>query len=155
MSDPTDTVADKPIATRDAKGRWVKGSTSPNPSGASATVREIRDAIKPHLPALIAKTVELALAGDSGALKILIDRAAPAPRSAYEAVAIAGLAEAEGLVAKAECIANAAGSGAIPADVAAMLLGALATLAKLIETEELADRIAALEQGRTLNDSAV
>jgi ABC-type amino acid transport substrate-binding protein len=150
-----DNVVDKSIATRDSRGRWVKGSTSPNPSGASATVREIRDAVRPHLPALIAKTVELALAGDSGALKILIDRAAPAPRSAYEPVQIEGLAEAEGLVAKAECIVAAVGTGTISADIGERLLGALAALAKLIETEELADRIAALEQGRVLHDSAV
>ena len=46
---------------------------------------------------------------------------------------------------KARLIVNATGEGIVSPDAAATLLGAIANAAKIIETEELAGRIAALE----------
>lgn len=61
---------------RDSFGRWVKGSPSPNPAG-----RPKRSAVEcqfaKHGPKLVNKAVELALAGDTHALQICLDRIAP------------------------------------------------------------------------------
>ena len=50
---------------------------------------------------------------------------------------------------KARVIISAVGNAIISADTASLLLGAIANAAKIVETDELAERIAALE-GRDL-----
>jgi len=105
----------------------------------------VRQLLDPHREALVAKAVELALAGDSTALRLCMDRIAPPPRAETPPVVIPGLSEARDMSEKARLIVNATGEGIVSPDAAATLLGAIANAAKIIETEELAGRIAALE----------
>jgi hypothetical protein len=108
-------------------------------------VERVRQLLDPHREALVAKAVQLALAGDGIALRLCMDRIAPPPRTETPPVVIPGLSEARDMSEKARLIVNATGDGIVSPDAAATLLGAIANAAKIIETEELAARIAALE----------
>lgn len=124
--------------------RWKPGESG-NPKGRVPGVEKIRHLLDPHREQLVAKAVELALAGDSVALRLCLDRIAPPPKAEAPPVVIPGLAEARSMSDKARVILNATGEGIISPDAAATLLGAIANASKIIETEELAQRIAALE----------
>jgi hypothetical protein len=105
----------------------------------------VRQLLDPHREDLVAKAVALALAGDTVALRICIDRIAPPPRPESSPVSIPGIALATTMSDKARAIVDAVGDAVISADAAAVLLGALADAAKIIEADELTARIAALE----------
>jgi len=123
---------------------WKKGQSG-NPRGRVPGLEIIRKLLDPHRKDLINKAVELAKSGDATALRLCIDRIAPPPRTELPPIKIPGLANAKGLSEKARTIIDAAGEAIISPDSAAMLLGALASACKIIETDELSERIAALE----------
>ena len=89
----------------------------------------------------------MALAGDTTALRLCLDRVSPLPRSVLPSVEIPGLAEAITMSDKARAIVDAAGLGKISPDSASMLLGAIASTMKIIEVEEISERISRLEEG--------
>ena len=111
-------------------------------------VEILRQMLDPHRPELITKAVELAKTGDVAALRLCFDRIAPPPRSEAAPVEIPGLIEASTMSDKARAIIDACGSGNISPDTASMLLGAIANAARIIESDELSARIAALEERR-------
>jgi hypothetical protein len=74
-----------------------------------------------------------ALAGDAQAIRIILDRVLPA------------LPTDGTLTDQGRAVVAAAGAGVLAPSQAAQLLAGLGTLAKLIETDELASRVAALE----------
>jgi uncharacterized protein DUF5681 len=152
---PPGAAAAKPRA--DIATRWPPGKSgnptkrfapgkSGNPSGrkpGSGVVAKLRASIADHVPEIIAKLVEQAKTGDTAAARLLLERAVPPMRSAEEAVALpepAGSLSDQGRA----ILAVAARGELSPSQVAQVLTG-LGSLAKLIETDELARRIAALE----------
>lgn len=104
---------------------------------------ELRELLKPHAPQLIQKAVDMALDGDAAALKLCIDRLIPPQRSQREPVKIITKGT---LAEKAEQIFKAATAGKIGADVATELINLLTAHARIIEVDELAERLEALEQ---------
>jgi hypothetical protein len=123
---------------------WVKGQSG-NPRGRVPGVERVRQLLDPHREDLIKKAVALALSGDTVALRICIDRIAPPPRAESAPVSIPSIALAGTMSDKARAIIDAVGASIISPDAAAVLLGAMANAVKIIEAEELANRIAALE----------
>jgi hypothetical protein len=126
---------------------WSKGQSG-NPAGRKPGAEALRQYLKPKTPELMAKALEMALAGDSQVMRALLDRIAPAPRSQHEAIKVKGLAEAPTLTAKATAIADAAGRGEITPDAASTLLQALAAACHVAEFDELQRRLTALERQR-------
>lgn len=57
------------------------GNPSGRPKGAKDKRTELRELLQPHAPALVEKAVQLALMGDTTALKMCLDRIIPAMRS--------------------------------------------------------------------------
>jgi hypothetical protein len=135
-------MENSPVKT--TRTAWVKGQSG-NPAGRMPGVERVRQLLKPRSEDLINKAVELALAGDTVALRLCIDRIAPPPRAEFALASIPGIALAGSMGDKARAVLEAVGNAVISPDAAAMLLGALASATKIIESEELVDRIAALE----------
>jgi hypothetical protein len=125
---------------------YNKGQSG-NPKGRPKGIIDKRTALRalliPHAQALIEKTVELAKGGDTTALRLCLERILAPIRAKDEVVVI----EQGGntLAERAQAIVNAALTGQISPSEAATLLQALATQARVIESEELAARLAALE----------
>lgn len=128
-------------------GRFVKGQSG-NPKGRPPGVGKLnalRKMIEADAPAIVRSVADAALAGDTAAAKLLLDRILP-PLKAESAPVRVPLGDADSLRAKAEAIVRAAADGALTADTAALLVNAIGTLARVIETDDLERRITELEQ---------
>ena len=123
-----------------------KAGISGNPKGrpkdkTPATL--LRKSIIDDMPEIILKLVEQAKNGDTAAAKILLDRCCPAlkPQAMNITLPING-----NLAEQGNEIIRATMSGNIPPDVGAQLITALANQGKLIELQELTERIEILEE---------
>lgn len=129
---------------RDKAGRFLPGKSG-NPKGRTPEIGKVRALLEPRREELVQKAVELALEGDSRALRVCLDKLAPQPKATAEPVEVPGLREAGTLTEKAGAILDAIGAGAVPPDIGAALLAALGNVARITEIDELAARVAALE----------
>jgi hypothetical protein len=123
-----------------------KAGISGNPKGrpkdkTPATL--LRKSIIDDMPEIILKLVEQAKNGDTAAAKILLDRCCPALKP--QALAI-NLPANGTLAEQGNEIIRATLSGNIPPDIGAQLITALANQGKLIELQELTERIEILEE---------
>lgn len=135
--------------TRNTGGQWITPPKSPGrPRGPSAA-EQIRELLLPHQPELVARAVELAKLGDPAALRLCIERLAPAPRPEAEKVVVPGLKEAPTLAAKATAILAAVADGHISAEAGDRLLGMLKTYGDAVVLDEHEKRLSAIEAGRT------
>jgi hypothetical protein len=83
------TNAQPPAVRRDARGYWLPGTPSPNPSGKPARVKEIESLAQEHSPAAFAKIVSLLDHQDGktalAAAVHILDRAFGKPAQAVQA----------------------------------------------------------------------
>ena len=131
-----------------AAGKWAPGQSG-NPRGrrpGTGKVAELREAIAGHVPDIVARLVEQAKGGDTQAARLLLERVVPPLRTA-EAPAPLALAGST-LAGQGRAVLAAVAAGELAPSQGAALLGALGTLAKLAEADELERRIAALEAAR-------
>jgi hypothetical protein len=94
--------------------------------------------------ALTRKIIDLAKAGDMQALKVCIDRLCP-PMKAQTASVQVDILQTDSMSDIANAFIKAAADGRLPPDVAAQLVSAVGTLARVVEIDELKIRLAALE----------
>lgn len=126
-------------------GRWKPGESG-NPAGrrpGTGEVARLRAGIAEHVPAIVAKLVEAAKAGDVQAARLLLERVI-APLRAIEEAATVPM-PAGTLAEQGRALLAAAAAGDLPPGQAAALLGALGTLARVVEVDELTRRVEALE----------
>lgn len=129
-------------------GRWAKGRSG-NPAGrkpGTGEVAQLRSAIAAHVPEIVAKLVAEAKRGDVAAARLLLERVVPPLKPIEEAAPIVLLGES--LSAQGRAVLAAASSGSLSPGQATQLLAGLGNLAKLVETDELTARVAALESRR-------
>lgn len=125
---------------------WQKGQSG-NPGGRSpgtGEVARLRAQIAEHLPEIIEKQVELAKGGDSQAARLLLERVIP-PMRPVEGAAPIDMVEGS-LTEQGRAVFAALASGALAPTQGAAVITALGGLAKIMETDELARRVAALEE---------
>jgi len=126
--------------------KFRKG-TSGNPKGRPKGLLDRRTVFREHLQQhateLVQKVVKLALAGDVGALRLCLERVCPALRPKDEPVK---LGELKGtLTEQGQAVLTAIGTGQLTPAEGASLLQGLAAQARLVETDDLARRVQALE----------
>ena len=121
------------------------GNPAGRPKGIADSRHRLRAVLEPHADELLEQAITLAKSGDGQMLQFLLGRALPAVKPESAPVAIELPADA-GLSARAEAILQAAAAGGLPASTASELISALGTVAKIREGDELAARIAALEE---------
>ncbi len=103
----------------------------------------LRKAIVEDMPEIILALIKQAKAGDTTAAKILLDRCCPPLKP--QAMAIT-LPVNGSLAEKGNEIIRATLSGHIPPDIGSQLITALAHQSKIIEIDELTQRIEILER---------
>ena len=133
-------------ATRKAPPHAWKPGESGNPAGrkpGTGEVARLRSAIAEHVPSLIQTLIERALSGDVGAARLLLERVIP-PLKASEEAALLTLPDGT-LTEQGRAVLRAVGEGELAPGQGATLLSSLGTLAKLTETDDLAQRIESLE----------
>ena len=126
-------------------GRWKPGESG-NPAGrkpGTGEVAKIRAAIGERVPELLDKLMAQALEGDTSAARLLLERAV-APLKAAEQPQALTLPDGT-LTEQGRAVLASVASGELAPGQGAALLGAIGTLARVSEIDELTARITALE----------
>ena len=116
------------------------------PLGAGPVSRLRRELLADgKLDKLVAKTFQLAMAGDVSAIRILLDRAIPSlrPQAAPVVFALAPGTPTE----QARALLAAAAAGELPVDMASELITACARLVAIEQGDEFRKRLDALDHG--------
>ena len=127
-------------------GRWKPGESG-NPKGrppGSGEVAKLRSDIAERVPDILAALIGQAVAGDTAAARLLLERVMPTLRPVEMTVEVP-LGEGS-LTEQARQMLAAAAMGQVSTDQAAIVIAALAAVAKITESDELLKRIEALEQ---------
>lgn len=145
-------MTDKPANARRKAGAtaWQPGQSG-NPNGKKPGTRhratQVAEAmLAGELEEVLKTVLEAAKGGDLVACRIVLDKVLPSVKATLPAISLPDLKPGAGLVQQAEAALQAAMTGQCAPDAAAAILSAAAGLARLRETEELADRLAAIEQ---------
>jgi Family of unknown function (DUF5681) len=96
--------------------------------------------------ALVQKAIEMALAGDPTAMRLALERLCPPRRDRPVNVAMPSIKAASDLIAAASALTEATAAGEITPNEAASLSMLVGNVAKAVETFELAERLAKLEE---------
>lgn len=120
------------------------GNPAGKPIGAKDKRTALRGLLQPHADALVKKAVELALAGDTTALRICIDRCIPTIKAKDAPIGISGLTGS--LAEQGQAVLSAMAAGEITPDEANSVMAAIAAQVRIVEADELEKRIAALEE---------
>ena len=132
-------------AKKKPPGRWKPGESG-NPAGrtpGTGEVAAIRAAIADRVPELLAAMMTRALDGDVGAARLLLERAV-APLKAAEQPQALSLPDGT-LTDQGRAVLASVAAGELAPGQGAALLGAIGTLAKISELDDLTQRITALE----------
>ena len=153
---PPDTEAVNSLPTepskigRQADGRFAPGNNA-NPTGRplgskhKATIA-VETLLEGEAEKLTRKAVELALAGDTTALRLCLERLAPPAKSRRISLDLPKLEVPQDLIAALAKVIEAMGAGEIALDEASAVVGILEAKRKAVETVELERRLAVLEQ---------
>lgn len=126
-------------------GRWKPGQSG-NPAGrppGTGDVAKLRADIADRVPQLLGQLFTQAMAGDVGAARLLLERSI-APLKAVEPPQALTLPDGT-LTEQGRAVLGAVAGGELAPGQGAALLGAIATLARVTEVDELTRRIEKLE----------
>ena len=135
--------------TGEIQGRFQKGQSG-NPAGKPKGARHkttlaLQALLDGEAEALIRKAVELALAGDITALRLCLERIAPAYKAMVMPVAL-NMPLPDNLADTARAFVQAAACGELAPDIAAQLVAAVASVARVEEIETVKQRVEAIER---------
>jgi hypothetical protein len=123
--------------------KGVSGNPAGRKLGSSDRRTELRELLRPHAAELVQKAVSLALAGDTTALRICVDRIIPTIKAKDAPISIGGLSGS--LAEQGQAVLAAMAAGSITPDEANAVMQAIAAQVRIVEADELEKRIAALE----------
>ncbi|HET6522064.1 MAG TPA: hypothetical protein VFG47_19915 [Geminicoccaceae bacterium] len=145
-----------PLPVRDAKGRWLRGTPSPNPGGRRPGSRNRMNALSDELfgeraAELIAVVIQRAMDGNDEMLKLALSRISPPVRGRLMHLpdlppldSVSGCDEALGMVIAA------AASGQLTTEEAQVLASLVKSKQDSVTARDVAERLAALE-GRVIS----
>jgi hypothetical protein len=140
-------------AKKQHRGRpWQKGQSG-NPAGKPKGTRHHATRLAEQLldseaEGLTRKAVELALAGDTTALRMCLDRLVPPRRDRFVSFRLPPIKSSEDAVTALAAIATAVADGDVTPGEAAELSALVSTIVRTIEATELENRVRALEEAR-------
>lgn len=129
--------------------KWQKGMPSPNPKGRPPGIKErkakVMEALLDNVAGILDKMVAQALAGDSAAAALVVNRVLPVLRPQSEKVTFT--LDADQPVSKqVEQVLSAVAKGEVAPDVGKKIVEVIASLNNVRATEDLERRIAMLEE---------
>lgn len=131
---------------RSTRGKPFEAGNPGRPRGARHKVTlAIEALLEGEADKLTRKAVELALEGDTVALRLCMDRLAPPRKDAPIAIALPSVKSAEDTVAASSAVLEAVGAGEITPDEGGRLMGLLTAHRSIIEIGDLERRLVALE----------
>ena len=144
-------MADRPETTggKQARGKFRRG-LSGNPRGRPVGARHkvtlaVEALLEGQHAALTQKAIDLALAGDGPALRLCLDRIAPPRKDSPVAFALPPIKTAGDAVVASAALLSAVAQGEVTPDEAGRVMALLTAHKALVETDDLEQRISALE----------
>lgn len=120
------------------------GNPKGKPKGLGDKRTELRELFKPHASALVEKAIQMALEGDSQAMRLCMDRLV-APIKAQSLPVV--LKDMNGALAEqGDAVLKALGEGRITPSEGASIQQALIAQARIVEVDELERRLTELEE---------
>ena len=126
---------------------WKPGQSG-NPKGktpGSGELQKLRASIAADVPDILAGLVTAAKGGDVQAARLILERVLPPIKAIEQAVALQ-LPDGGTLTAQGRAVLSAVAGGELAPSQGAALLGAIGTLARVTEIDELTARITQLEE---------
>lgn len=120
------------------------GNPKGKPKGSGRQVAELRASIDKHVPSIVKQLVSAAINGDVPAARLLLERVLP-PMKPVEQPSPLTLPDGS-LTDQGRAVLAAVGAGELAPGQGAQLITAIGSLARVAEIDELAARIAALEE---------
>ena len=144
------------VASERVRGRPFPPGVSGNPAGRLPGTRNratmaAEALLDGEAQALTRKAIELALAGDTTALRLCLERIMPARKSRTLKLKMPSMERAENLPAAMGAILDGVGDGSLLLDEAAALIGMLEAKRRAIETTEIEARLNALKARSAAN----
>ena len=130
--------------------KGASGNPRGRPRGIQ-TQAKLREAIAADIPEIIKAMTTAAKAGDTGAARLLTDRALPALKATDTPAPLAPAAGPTDLAGAATAVLAALTRGDATPDQAASVASTLAALARVREVAELESRVAELEKRNQAN----
>jgi len=130
---------------RNTDGKFGPGNPGRPIGSRHKTTLAVESLLGGEAERLTRKVIELALAGDTTALRLCMDRIAPVPKSRPVKFDIPMVRAAADLPPALTALMQAAGSGNLTPDEAASVAGLLELQRRAIETAEIEARLSALE----------
>ena len=134
------------MTTKKPKG-WQPGQSG-NPKGkpaGSGELQRLRASIAADVPEILAGLVIAAKGGDVQAARLILERILPPVKAIEQAVELQLPADGT-LTAQGRAVLSAVAGGYLAPSQGAALLGAIGTLARVTEIDELTARITTLEE---------
>ncbi len=126
---------------------WKPGQSG-NPKGktpGSGELQKLRASIAEHVPSILEQLVTAAQGGDIQAARLILERVLPPVKATEQAVELELPADGT-LTTTGRAVLSAVASGDLAPSQGAALLGAIGSLARVIEIDELDARLTKLEE---------
>ena len=148
MAMPTNRNNGPKTAGRTSAGRFAVGNPG-KPAGARHKATQAALALLDgEAGALTRKAVEMALEGDTTALRLCLERITPPRRDAPVQVSLPRMETAQDAAKAAGAVLEAVAAGELTPTEGAHLMALVETFRRTLETTELEARVAALEHGK-------
>lgn len=142
-----------PAGFRDAKGRFGKGNPGRKPGARHRVTRAVEALLEGEAEALTRRAIDAALAGDPVALRLCLERIAPARREPTVNISLPPVREARDLPAALGALVQGVAAGDLTPGEAQRIATVLGEQAKALELVELEARISRLEGTDEVRDS--
>lgn len=126
------------------------GNPAGKPKGATNLVtRAVADLLEGSHEKLTQAAIDKALEGDTAALRLCLDRIAPAKKDGPISIDLPKVETIQDAVEASQAVLESVSSGEITPDEAGRVMALLATHKQLVESGSIEERIKALEEGRS------
>ncbi|SLN72041.1 hypothetical protein ROJ8625_03781 [Roseivivax jejudonensis] len=131
--------------TRNPDGTFAPGNPG-RPKGTRHKItRAVEELLEGEAEGITRKAVEMALEGDTTAMRLCLERIAPAKKDAPVSFDLPEMKTAEDATKAAQAVLKAVSEGELTPSEAASVMALVETYRRALETEELERRVAALE----------
>jgi hypothetical protein len=140
------TLPPRKCATNTRGKPFTKGNAGKPPGTRHRVTRAIEELLEGEADALTRKAIEKALEGDMTALRLCLDRLVPPRRDSPISMTLPPITTAADTVTASATLLDAVATGDVTPDEAGRVMALLTAHRTLIETADLAARVAALEE---------
>ena len=133
---------------RNPDGTFAQGNPGRPAGSRNAVTRAVEELLQGEAEGLTRKAVDMALEGDTTALRLCLERIAPTRKDAPVQFDLPDLDTAEDAMSAAKAVLRAVSTGEVTPVEGATVMGLVESFRRALETNELEKRITALEAAK-------